>query len=75
MTDESSTPAARITAADETLESAQRVLDAARSGLKAAETAALKVEDAQRHPIRWLVGLLALAAAVALVVRLVRNEE
>ena len=74
MTQEPHTPAARIEAADEALESAQKVLDTARSGLEAAGKAARKVEDAQRHPIVWIVACLALAAVVALIVRTRRND-
>jgi hypothetical protein len=75
MANESTAPGARIRAADEALESAQNVLDKARSGLRAAEKAAIKVEKVERHPVRWIVGLLALAGAAALIAKVARGDR
>jgi hypothetical protein len=75
MANESTTPVARIRAADEALESAQNVLDKARSGLRAAEKAAMKVEKVERHPVRWVFGFLALAGVAALIAKMVHSDR
>lgn len=69
------TAVARLQAADDALASAQTILDKARSGLQNAGKAAERVDDAKRHPMRWIVGLLLVAVGMAFVIRLFAQDD